>query len=67
MPRIVQSMLKAFGRQPNKQKLDNVDTNSGSSGGGGSRREKGPKRRKSVLDADSFVFLPGDKEANYWG
>ena len=71
MPRIVQSVLKAFGRQPSKQKLDNVDANSGSSGGssggGGSRREKGPKRRKSVLDADSFVFLPGDKAANYWG
>ena len=64
-------MLKAFGRQPSKTKLDDVDTNSGSSGGsssgGGSRREKGPKRRRSVLDADSFVFLPGDKAANYWG
>lgn len=71
MPKIVQSMLKALGRQPSKAKLDTVDTNSGSSGGssngGGSRREKGPKRRRSVLDADSFVFLPGDKAANYWG
>ena len=71
MPKIVQSVLKAFGRQPSKAKLDNVETNSGSSGesgsGGGSRREKGPKRRRSVLDADSFVFLPGDKAANYWG
>ena len=66
MPKIVQSMLKALGRQPSKQKLDSVDTNS-AGGGGGSRREKGPKRRRSVLDADSFVFLPGDKAANYWG
>lgn len=64
MPKLVQSMLKALGRQPSKQKLDGVDTGSG---GGGSRREKGPKRRRSVLDADSFVFLPGDKAANYWG
>ena len=74
MPKIVQSMLKALGRQPSKAKLDNIDTNSGTSGSGGSggsgngsRREKSSKRRKSVLDADSFVFLPGDKAANYWG
>lgn len=74
MPKIVQSMLKALGRQPSKAKLDNIDTNSGTSSsggsggsGGGSRREKPSKRRKSVLDADSFVFLPGDKAANYWG
>lgn len=70
MPKIVQSMLKALGRQPSKAKLDNIDTNSGTSssgGSGGSRREKPTKRRKSVLDADSFVFLPGDKAANYWG
>ena len=64
MPKIVQSMLKALGRQPSKAKLDNIDTNSGTSssggsgGSGGSRREKPTKRRKSVLDADSFVFLP---------
>ena len=73
MPKIVQSMLKALGRQPSKPKLDNIDTNSGTSSSGGSggssgsRREKATKRRKSVLDADSFVFLPGDKAANYWG
>ena len=72
MPKIVQSMLKALGRQPSKAKLDNLDNNSGTSssggsGGSGSRREKATKRRKSVLDADSFVFLPGDKAANYWG
>lgn len=64
MPKIVQSMLKVFGRQPSKSKLDGVDSNSGN---GGSRRQKAQKRRKSVLDADSFVFLPGDKAANYWG
>ena len=55
MPKFVESMLKVFGR--NKENKDR-DRGSG---------KKTKRSRKSVLDADSFVFLPGDHVSRYWG
>lgn len=58
MPKIVESMLKVFGR--NKENKDR--------GQGQGKKSKPTKRsRRSVLDADSFVFLPGDHVSRYWG
>ena len=54
MPKIVESMLKAFKRE----KIGREKSKSSS----GSKRGK-----KSVLDADSFVFMPGDGGGQYWG
>lgn len=59
MPKIVDSMLKVFGR--NKENKDRGHSDQG-------RKKKPTKRtRRSVLDADSFVFLPGDHVSRYWG
>lgn len=52
MSKLVTSMLRAFG----------VHRNSKESGGIDNSR----KTRKSVLEADSFVFMPGE-DGTYWG
>ncbi len=47
MPKLVDSMLKVFKRDKD--------------------REKSKRYRKSQMDADSFVFVPGDGGGQFWG
>lgn len=52
MSKLVDSMLKVFKREKRPN----------------NRQERRPRRGKSsVLDADSFVFMPGDSGEQYWG
>lgn len=56
MSKFVDSMMKVFKREKKSQ----------SSVGEGSPRSR--RGRKAVLDADSFVFMPGDSNGDlYWG
>ena len=55
MPKLVDSMLKVFKRE--KKVPRGLD-------------KDGPKQRRgnrSMLDADSFIFMPGGTESQYWG
>lgn len=52
MSRLVDSMLKVFKREKKGRKGD---------------PSKAKKRNKSVLEADSFVFVSGATESQYWG
>lgn len=52
MPKFVDSMLKVFKREKKGHRgLDKARSRS----------------NRPVLDADSFIFMPGDSESQYWG
>ena len=52
MSKLVTSMLRAFGVHRNSKESGGIDSSK--------------KTRKSVLEADSFVFMPGE-DGTYWG
>lgn len=65
--KFVSSMLNFFGRK-GKEDDDAVGGTSSQSVKISSKRQNAArKNRRSMLDADSFVFLPGEKVDLYWG
>ncbi len=52
MPKLVDSMLKVFKREKKGLQKDS---------------SKSRRSERSVLDADSFIFMPGDTQSQYWG
>ncbi len=55
MPKLVDSMFKVFRREKKGQK--GMDKNP----------PRSKRANKSVLDADSFIFVSGGTESQYWG
>lgn len=61
--KFVTSMLNFFGRKSREESAGDESTKPAAT-----KRSGNPKRdRRAMLDADSFVFLPGERVDLYWG
>lgn len=60
--KFVTSMLNFFGRKTKEEDESHLGVKASSK-----RQNATRKNRRSMLDADSFVFLPGEKVDLYWG